>query len=274
MAVYIYGLFCPLTGELRYIGKSIDPEHRIRRHLDAARNPKNYNQRWIATLLRKGIKPTIRVLREVGADEIWQDVERAMIAEAKAGGARLTNTAIGGEGVLIDDPRIEARRKRRIAAAWSNPALRAQQSARVKAAANHASDKRAARSRAMWADPEYAAKVSEALKVAYATPEARAAQSQRSSAAHKCPDVQRRRAAGISAAWNLEGARDAHAAAIKESLSRPEVKERKSETVKRRHADPEQKARMMRGLSDPEMIKRRNAAIRAGWARRLAASKE
>lgn len=222
MTVYIYGLFCPLTDDLRYIGKSVDPDERLRRHLDAARKPKNYNQRWIASLVRQGLRPAMSVLLEVAQDEDWAEVERAMIAEAKACGLRLTNTAIGGEGILIDDPVVEKRRQRAIRVAWENPELRARQADRVKAHSGTAEARSiaSARTRRLWSDPSYAAKVSETVKAAYSTSAAREAQAERSRAAHQDPEVERRRSASISAAWDRDNRRERHAAAIRAAWER------------------------------------------------------
>lgn len=222
MPVYIYGLFCPLTDELRYIGKSVDPDGRLRRHLDAARKPQNYNQRWIASLIRQGLKPSMAVLLEVAEDEDWAEVERAMIAEAKARGLRLTNTAIGGEGILIDDPALEKRRQKAIRAAWGDPELRARQADRVKAhrATEEAKAATSERAQRLWRDPSYAAKISATVKAAYSSPAARAAQAARSKAAHRDPEVERRRSASISAAWDRDNRRERHAAAIRAAWER------------------------------------------------------
>jgi hypothetical protein len=36
MKIYIYGLRCPITGDIRYIGKSVNPAKRRLHHLGAA----------------------------------------------------------------------------------------------------------------------------------------------------------------------------------------------------------------------------------------------
>lgn len=222
MPIYIYGLFCPLTDDLRYIGKSVDPEGRLRRHLDAARKPKNYNQRWIASLIRQGLKPVMSVLLEIEEGEDWAEVERAMIAEAKARGLRLTNTAIGGEGILIDDPALERRRKQAIRQTWEDPELRQRQAERIRAhrATAEARSSASARAKQLWADPTYAAKVAVTVKAAYSSPAARKAQSERSRAAHQNPEVERRRSASISAAWDRDNRRERHSAAIRAAWER------------------------------------------------------
>lgn len=88
----IYGLF-DQDGNLRYIGKANDPEHRLRCHVrDSLSGGRNYPvNHWI----RKNGIPALRVLEADCAD--WRESERRLIAEARARGEKLLNVADGGD---------------------------------------------------------------------------------------------------------------------------------------------------------------------------------
>lgn len=272
MTIYIYHLCCPDTGEVRYIGKSNSPKHRLTRHLQASKNPQNYAQRWIATLLRAGKKPLLEIAKELSPEENWQEVERSAIAEGFSKGLRLTNTSAGGEGVLIVDPEVEARRIANTTAAWRCPELRAKQSIRSKASGNTPEALEARRKRMVekWKDPEYAALNARRVSEAYSTPEARKAQSQRTLEANKNPEVAAARAAGIKAAWAEPGKKEEWVANLTASQNTPEAFAAKSAQMKALHQDPEFVARRKARMADPEMIKRRNAAISASKQKKKA----
>lgn len=272
MPIYIYHLCCPDTDEIRYIGKSNNPEHRFSRHLQASKSPENYAQRWIATLLRAGKKPVLRVAREVSPDENWQEVERAAIAEGFSRGLRLTNTSAGGEGVLLRDPEDEKRRIQAVKEAWERPEVREAQSKRQKAIRNTPESIEANRARMLekWKDPEYAALNARRVSEAYSTPEARKAQSERTLKANKNPEVAAARAAGIKAAWAEPGKKEEWVANLTASQNTPEAFAVKSAQMKALHQDPEFVARRKARMADPEMIKRRGLAISAAKQKKKA----
>ncbi len=273
MTVYIYGLLCPIAKQIRYIGKSINPEKRLKRHIADCYTSKYYTARWLKTLVSWGLRPSVVILHIVGDDENWQEVERRFIAQGRAEGLPLTNTSAGGEGVLVLDPEIEKKRIAKTRATWKQKDIREKHSKIIKEIHSRPEIKEANKKRMkeLWKTKEYSKKVSEAVKAAYASPEARKAQSERSKKAHQNPETKVKRSDGIKAAWKREGAREAHVAALKRGHQRPEVKARKSEMTRQRHQnDPAYREALRRATSDPEMIKRRGAAIKAGWARRLA----
>lgn len=86
----IYGLLCPATGELRYIGKANDAGKRLKSHLRDARRRRTPLYDWINAL---GAAPVLIVLDSVSD---WQTAERLWIAEGRESGARLLNLADGG----------------------------------------------------------------------------------------------------------------------------------------------------------------------------------
>ena len=96
---YVYGLFDPLTGKLRYIGcttKSI--KERLNHHLrDKQKN--QHKVRWIAKLKRAGLKPIAKqidicdTIEEMKRSEIW------WINYFTKKKCDLTNKTRGGDGV-------------------------------------------------------------------------------------------------------------------------------------------------------------------------------
>lgn len=104
----IYALCDPTSGEIRYIGKTVRPELRIRQHVqDAMRGGHDHRSHWIRSL---PAWPVLRLLSVV-PDEIALDHERLVIAAYKKIGVRLTNGTEGGEGTLGCKKSAETRAK-------------------------------------------------------------------------------------------------------------------------------------------------------------------
>lgn len=97
--IKIYSLNCPITGTVKYIGKTeFDLNKRLSQHLS------NYNLRkktlknnWIKNLLKKGLKPEIELLEYVSKAE-WCFWEQFWIEQFKQWGFNLKNSAEGGHG--------------------------------------------------------------------------------------------------------------------------------------------------------------------------------
>lgn len=272
MTIYIYALLCPKSGDIRYIGKSIDPRRRLAKHLQDAKTPKNYNQRWIASLVREGLEPGLLVLKELSEGEDWQQVERAAIAAGFANGLKLTNTSAGGEGVLFVNPEMEAKRIARVKEAWQRQDLKDAASRRAveRCRTEGARADMSARSKSIWSEQAYADLVSRRISEHYSTPEARIAQAERSKAAHRDPVVKEKRCASLKKAWLDQESKAARVLAMKAAQNTPKAKAQKSQEMKIRHQDPVFKAKVMAAMSDPEMIKRRGAAISAAKQRKKA----
>lgn len=119
----IYGLLCPETDELRYIGKADDPPARLRSHISRARvsAERHHSVRWIRSLLRRGLRPKMIILEHLADGADWAEAERRHIAEALARGARLTNSTPGGEGIILG---ASARKRlaKKSAQRWRDPA--------------------------------------------------------------------------------------------------------------------------------------------------------
>lgn len=109
MNISIYCLIDPRTKEIRYVGKTINPERRLRKHLiDTERN---HRVNWIRSVLNDGIRPVLEVLERCSEDA-WREAERFWISYLRFLGARLTNSIDGGNG---GNPSPETREKLRLA---------------------------------------------------------------------------------------------------------------------------------------------------------------
>jgi len=103
---YIYSLIDPRTGEVRYVGKTTDPDVRLRRHVcekgDTARH------KWLAELHSLEIKPEMQIVETVSG-ESWKTKERFWIAHYRAQGCALVNSTSGGQGAPGISPSAKTR---------------------------------------------------------------------------------------------------------------------------------------------------------------------
>lgn len=93
----VYGLCHPVTGELRYVGKTaVSPRLRLQDHVLRARHGAQTRlSKWLRSL---DDAPIVRVLeREIAIADL-DDRERAWIARLRDEGVRLTNGTEGGDG--------------------------------------------------------------------------------------------------------------------------------------------------------------------------------
>lgn len=248
VATFIYGLECPITKVVRYIGKAENPKARFINHLTTARTGrlKHHNARWIRNLLQRGLSPALKILAEVRDGERWQDVERRFIADALREGLRLTNTCAGGEGADYLDSRkraeVTAKQSSGVRKAWADPVKRQRFIDGARDPAVLARRSETARRRN--ADPIYKAKQSEALKRTRGTPEARAAQSVASRRLHADRNTKARHSAALLAAYRCPEAKANLAAAMAEVNARPEVRAAKSARMKSKWDEPEYRVAM------------------------------
>lgn len=88
--VFIYGLCEPSTGEIRYIGKSSNPEGRWLYHCTAvAVSLRMWH--WVRKLRAQGLKPSLQILRVVQPGADAAKFEREVIRECTNAGAALIN---------------------------------------------------------------------------------------------------------------------------------------------------------------------------------------
>lgn len=82
--VKIYVLKSPITNEIKYVGRSVNPESRYRVHLYLAKKNKMKNKKdaWICSLLNKNKKPLMEIIDEVNISEAVEK-ERFWIGKLK-----------------------------------------------------------------------------------------------------------------------------------------------------------------------------------------------
>lgn len=110
---FIYAL-AEQTGEIRYVGKSDNPQKRYKRHLGLFENKPTHKSRWIKSLLEKNEKPNLLILEEVDSSE-WEIAEKKWISHFRSMGNKLTNTLDGGQGgaTITNENITEQERERR-----------------------------------------------------------------------------------------------------------------------------------------------------------------
>jgi hypothetical protein len=94
---FIYSLTCPISGEVKYIGKADDVKRRLRQHVYQSKKSDGRKSVWIRELLSEGLKPIIGVLDEVSYDD-WGYWEDYWINQSKIWGFDLLNKMGGGHG--------------------------------------------------------------------------------------------------------------------------------------------------------------------------------
>lgn len=90
---YIYILIDPFTDEIRYVGKSVNPDRRYYDHVQSARRPKTELYRWIDNILCRGKYPKLQVIEQV---DDWAKAERYWIELFRVSGNNLFNILPGG----------------------------------------------------------------------------------------------------------------------------------------------------------------------------------
>jgi hypothetical protein len=100
MITFIYGLVCPISNEIRYIGKSNDPQRRLKDHLIDFRGVELGKAMWIRDLKMKNLKPELLILDEINIED-WEYWEKFYISYFRGIGANILNTKPGGNGLSI-----------------------------------------------------------------------------------------------------------------------------------------------------------------------------
>jgi group I intron endonuclease len=111
----IYGLFSSESpSNIRYIGKATNIKDRLRRHLSkySLKND-TYKNRWIKSEINKGNKIEIAIIEEV-SESNWEKAEIFWISEFRKLGYNLTNSTIGGDGIVPTNEIINKRGKTKI----------------------------------------------------------------------------------------------------------------------------------------------------------------
>jgi len=157
---FIYGLFDPRQPwMIQYVGKSVNPESRLRVHVHEATSNACKNsskERWINSLLASGVNPGIRVLETVQGSE-WQASEKRHISHFRVLNPQLLNISNGGAGTEIVYEETRRRMSRAMILAHARPEVRALR-AKVFSRLDVKARKRLA-ARFVWADPLFREKM-------------------------------------------------------------------------------------------------------------------
>jgi predicted GIY-YIG superfamily endonuclease len=92
--VYIYGLHTDIDKTIRYVGKTINLEKRLKLHYSQRNVSKTHKNNWVNKVIKEGNRIVISIIEEVNVDE-WQKREIFWIEKYKS---NLTNTSKGGLG--------------------------------------------------------------------------------------------------------------------------------------------------------------------------------
>ena len=102
--IYIYTLSHPLSGEVKYVGKTIDPKSRLRHHIKDAKSGRrnNLSCNWVKSLLKLGLQPKMDIIDEIKGD--WEWLEVYWISQFKTWGFNLKNLTEGGDSNPMSNP--------------------------------------------------------------------------------------------------------------------------------------------------------------------------
>lgn len=108
MIEYIYCLKDPNNEEIRYVGKTSNPESRYKSHLEIRElSMGSYKANWIKSLLRNNQFPYMEILEECTSENV-DSREIFWIDFFRSNGVKLTNMTNGGEGgntLILDETR-------------------------------------------------------------------------------------------------------------------------------------------------------------------------
>jgi DNA-binding CsgD family transcriptional regulator len=93
---YLYGIYCPLTNELKYVGITTQTlQKRLNNHL---KKPTNYNiSKWFDTLLFNNLIPEIKLIKECNTYEELLISEINEIKKQRENNVKLFNILDGGD---------------------------------------------------------------------------------------------------------------------------------------------------------------------------------
>jgi len=93
---HIYSISDPFSRGVVYVGKSNNPQYRLRQHRLAASTGRALTG-WLRDLEARGAEPILIILETVDPDA-WRERERFWVEHFRSSGARLFNITDGGNG--------------------------------------------------------------------------------------------------------------------------------------------------------------------------------
>lgn len=96
----IYVLKHPITGDVRYVGKTVkNLKHRLTQHVSDIKRTNTYKSNWIKSLIDNNLYPVIEEIDKTSWEKS-QELETYYICYYKSLGYKLCNHTLGGEGTL------------------------------------------------------------------------------------------------------------------------------------------------------------------------------
>lgn len=111
--------------EIRYVGKSNNPEKRLLTHVKHSKD-KSHRTSWIKSLKEQNLEPILKVIEECSKD-IWQEREVFWIKHYKAQGMKLTNLTDGGGGWSHFSDELREKVSQTTREKWKDPEYRKKQ---------------------------------------------------------------------------------------------------------------------------------------------------
>lgn len=269
MTTYIYGLRCPISDEIRYIGKSNNPGRRLLEHVRRARE--NFNRSnlsaWIHSLSQEGYSPALVILESVTGGRDWRVAEREHIAVALSVGSTLLNATTGGEGFCPLTANDEKLRRERISSAHllrlSDPEVRQAAVAKLKQSIS----------------PEVVCRRAATLKRTLSTDAAKKARHAQVSEVAARPEVRLAKSVASKITWSDPEHREAVSATMREKWSDPayvkrvadgqeKASEKMSLAAKSRLSDPASYTAMVEHRRTPEYRAMMAEKTRLSWEKR------
>jgi len=106
--IFIYGLYCPIAEQIKYVGQAINPLKRLEIHLkDRDNQIKSYKANWLRKIK---MEPRLIILQIVLFKQ-RNLIEKFWIRYLRINGHRLTNMTDGGDGALGMKHSEESKRK-------------------------------------------------------------------------------------------------------------------------------------------------------------------
>jgi len=129
---FIYALKDPRNSRIRYLGKAVNPNRRLKHHLWTCKTQLSHRDSWIKGLVDLGLKPELELIDEVPLKE-WEFWEKEYIRLFKAIAFPLTNLTPGGDGNHNPTPETRAKMRAAKLGIKPTPETRAKLSASAKA---------------------------------------------------------------------------------------------------------------------------------------------
>lgn len=95
--VYIYKIICPITNDIKYVGKTLRLNRRIQEHnMRKNKSKLSLIEKWENDLLSNNFKPVFEIIEEC-FEENWEEREIFWIKKLKDDGHDLLNMTLGGD---------------------------------------------------------------------------------------------------------------------------------------------------------------------------------